>query len=83
MTSVLCHLHGGQLRPVAYFSSKLDPVASGLPLCLRAVAAAERDILASCDIVGFCDVPLTVSHILYAQKTSHLSAQRWFRYPTT
>lgn len=31
MASVLLQKHGDKLRPVAHFSSKLDPVAAGLP----------------------------------------------------
>lgn len=73
--------------PSTHFSSKLDPVAAGLPHCLRAVAAAEKALLASRDIVGYSDVtlmvPHAVSHILHTQKTSHLSAQRWLRYHNT
>ncbi len=45
MSSVLLQTHGDRLRPVAYFSTKIDAVAAGLPHCLRAVAAAELAVL--------------------------------------
>ncbi|XP_062248239.1 uncharacterized protein LOC133956894 [Platichthys flesus] len=86
MTSVLLQSHGDKFHPVAYFSAKLDPVAAGLPRCLRAVAACEKAVLASRDIVGYSDLTLLVPHavslILIEQKTSHLSAARWLRYHT-
>jgi len=83
---ILLQDNGGKLPPVAYFSSKLDPVAAGLPCCLCAVAAAPKAVLASRDIVGYSDLTLLVPHaatlILLEQKTSHLSTARWLRYNT-
>ena len=71
---------------MAYFSSKLNAVAAGLPRCLCAVAAAEKAVLVSRDIVGYSDLILLVPHavalILLEQKTSHLSTATWLRYNT-
>ncbi len=86
MSSVRLQTHGDRLRPVAYFSTKLDAVAAGLPHCLRAVAAAELAVLASGEFVGYSDLTLMVPHavsmILQEQRTSHLSTARWLRYHT-
>lgn len=69
--------HGNNLRPVAYFSAKLKPVAAGFPRCLRSVAAAEKAVRASRNIVGYSTLTLLVPHavsmILLEQKISHLS----------
>lgn len=86
MTTVLLQDHGGRLRPVAYFSAKLDPVAAGLPRCLHAVAAPEKTVMASRDIVGYADLTLLIPHavslILLEQKPSYLSTARWLQYNT-
>jgi len=86
MTSVLLQDHGGKLPPVAYLSSKLDPLAAGLLRYLHAVAAAQKAVLVSRDIVGYSDLALLVPHavalILLEQKISHLSMARWLKYNT-
>ncbi len=65
MSSVLLQTHGDRLRPVAYFSTKLDAVAAGLPHCLRAVAAAELAVLASREFVGYSNFTLMVPHAVF------------------
>lgn len=55
-------------------------------MCAHAVAAAEKVLVASRDIVGYSDLTLLVPHavarILADQKVDHLSAQRWLIYHT-
>lgn len=84
MTSVQLQDHGYRLRPVAYFSSKLNPVAAGMPKCSKAVAAEENAMMASQEVIGYADVTLRVSHavsmILLKQKSLHLSTTHWIRY---
>lgn len=78
LTSALLQKHGCHLKPVAYFSSTLDPVAKALLHCLSAVWAAEKAVLASRNFVGFSDLTFLILHavsaLLEEQKTSHLSA---------
>lgn len=45
--AVLCQEFGGTLRPVAYFSKKLDPVAQGWPRCVQQVASTAISVLES------------------------------------
>ena len=44
-TGILGQSFASQIRPIAYFSCQLDPVASGMPPCLRAVAAAATRLI--------------------------------------
>ncbi|XP_030010479.1 uncharacterized protein LOC115433294 [Sphaeramia orbicularis] len=66
----LVEAYGDCLRPVAYFSAKLDSVAAGLPSCLRAVAACEKAVAASRHIVGYTTVLLDMPNITVKRCTT-------------
>lgn len=51
MTACLMQDHGGVLRPVQYYSGKLDIVAQGMGPCLRAVQAVHLALLACTNVV--------------------------------
>uniref|UniRef100_A0A8C0BIZ1 Reverse transcriptase/retrotransposon-derived protein RNase H-like domain-containing protein n=1 Tax=Buteo japonicus TaxID=224669 RepID=A0A8C0BIZ1_9AVES len=55
---VLVQTLGPHERPVAYFSSTLDPVTKGTPFCIRAIAAAAEMVEKTRTIV--LGHPLTV-----------------------
>ena len=80
MTSVLTQKYGDKLKPVAFYSSKLNAVACALPHCVRAVVAASMAVTSSAEIVLFhplvLRVPHAVSALLLQTKMTFLSPAR-------
>ncbi|XP_055358840.1 uncharacterized protein LOC129603100 [Betta splendens] len=80
MVSVLAQRFGMQMRPVAYYSIRLGPVARALPPCVRAVEAAAEAVLASSTIVLYHQLTLLVPHaisiLLLQEKIKLLSPAR-------
>lgn len=82
-SGILTQQHGSQRRPIGYHSQQLDPVAKGLPPCMRAIAATanlpqhvEKTIVGS---LLTLHVPHSVEALLTIfsnHKIQHLSASR-------
>lgn len=77
MSSVLLQKHCNRLRPIAYFSSKLNPVTAGLPHCLCAVAAAEAAVISSRDVVGYSPLTLHMQFLSFFWSKRQLVNGKW------
>ncbi len=81
MTACLMQDHGGSLRPIHYYSGKLDIVAQGMGPCLRAVQAVHLALQASSGMVFGQTVnvkcPHTVSALMNQAKVTSVTSSRW------
>ncbi len=79
--------HGGSLRPIHYYSGKLDIVAQGMGPCLRAVQAVHLALQASSGMVLGQTVnvrcPHTVSTLMNQAKVTSVTSSRWGNWLTT
>lgn len=86
-SGVLTQKLGSSNRPIGYFSKQLDPVAKGLPSCLRAVAGTALLIGEAQKIVmGYpltIKVPHEVNAILMQKAMKYLTPARHSYYEVT
>ncbi len=81
MTACLIQDHGGSLRPIHYYSGKLDIVAQGMGPCLRAVQTVHLALQASSGMVLGQTVnvkcPHAVSALMNQAKVTSVTSSHW------
>lgn len=72
---VLMQTLGLWKRPVAYLSKSLDPVASGWPSCLLAIAATAMPVRETDKLIFGQDLHITTPHAV--DTLLRLTSSRW------